>query len=132
MGYPKYVSLLKRNVVKSRGNDLRLKKNKFKDFPTNAIIKSLRSKNRFNTLQKAGMLQYFDEEFEATFKFPVNNEFFFLQVAYGSAFLSRQYQRSKSIELQKDSYAIVKAYRKKLFKLRNRVRLNRSLLFFFL
>jgi hypothetical protein len=117
-------------VVKSRGNDLRLKKNKFKDFPTNVILKNLDRRSRFNTLQKAGMLQYFDEEFE-DFKFPVNNEFFFLQVAYGSAFLSRQYQRSKSIELQKDSYAIVKAYRKKLFKLRNRVRLNRSLLFFF-
>jgi small subunit ribosomal protein S2 len=129
-GYPKHVSLLKRNVVKSRSNFLHLKKNKFKDFPTNVIIKNLDRRSRFNTLQKAGMLQYFDEEFE-DFKFPVNNEFFFLQVAYGSAFLSRQYQRSKSIELQKDSYAIVKAYRKKLFKLRNRVRLNRSLLFFF-
>ena len=81
---------------------LHLKKNKFKDFPTNVIIKNLDRRSRFNTLQKAGMLQYFDEEFE-DFKFPVNNEFFFLQVAYGSAFLSRQYQRSKSIELQKDS-----------------------------
>jgi small subunit ribosomal protein S2 len=42
------------------------------------------------------LLAYFDEEFD-TYKFPFNNEFFYLQVNYSSVFLARQFQRNRRL-----------------------------------
>jgi hypothetical protein len=75
------------------------------------------------------MVQYFDEEFE-DFPFPINNEFFFLHVAYGSFFLAREYVRNKLIQAQKTGFVTVTHRRKLVLKLKKETKLLRCLLFF--
>jgi small subunit ribosomal protein S2 len=128
--YPKRGSFLKKNSFLPRGSNFMDSKRGSRTFSVGSLLKNLEQRYRLNLLQKSAMLQYFDEEFE-DFKFPVNNEFLFFQVAYGSAFLTRQYQRSKSIESQKDSFIIMKKQKKQLLKLKNRIHINRILLFYF-
>jgi hypothetical protein len=103
-----------RNVVLSRSFVI-LNKNKdvfgrrYTDIggtTTKDLIHRRAIRDRFN----AGMLQYFDEEFEDS-PFPVNNEFFFLQTAYGSIFLNRQYHRRKLLSAQREAMHAMAALR---------------------
>jgi hypothetical protein len=78
------------------------------------------------------MLRYFDEEFE-DYPFPVNNEFFFLQTAYGAIFLDRQYHRNKLLEAQRESMhkgIELRSEMPSLNRLRVALRNNRVLLYF--
>lgn len=106
---------------KSVGSDLR--------YLPYSLANLLARRLKLNALFKATMVQYFDEEFE-DFPFPVNNEFFFLQVAYGSFFLAREYVRNKLIQAQKTGFITVKYKRKVVLKLRKETKLLRCLLFF--
>jgi small subunit ribosomal protein S2 len=92
---------------------------------TNVLVR----RSRLNVLYNTTMVQYFDEEFE-DFPFPINNEFFFLHVAYGSFFLAREYVRNKLIQAQKTGFVTVKHRRKLTLKLKKETKLLRCLLFF--
>jgi len=86
-------------------------------------------RNKFNSF----LLAFFDEEYDDS-KFPLNNEFFYFQVGYGSAFLTRQYNRNKYLEFRK--ITIQKVYDSKKKKLSDLVtkkfRTSRIFLYFFL
>ena len=94
-----------------------------------SLTNVLARRSNLNMLYNATMVQYFDEEFE-DFPFPVNNEFFFLHVAYGSFFLTREYVRNKLIQAQKTGFVTVKHKRKLVLKLKRETRVVRCLLFF--
>lgn len=64
------------------------------DLYTRRFFKKVRYK--FNSF----LLAFFDEEYDDS-KFPMNNEFFYFQVGYGSAFLKRQYQRNKQLKVRR-------------------------------
>ena len=123
--YPKrnpylYFDVVKaRNVVLSRSF---VTLNKTKDFFARRYVVGSTTKDlshrrvirdRFNS----AMLQYFDEEFD-DYPFPVNNEFFFLQAAYGSIFLNRQYHRNKLLAAQREAMQKMRAVRQDILPLK--------------
>ena len=127
------------DVVKSR-NVLLSKSfvvlNKNKDFfsrryKVGTTIKNLQHRKLLRDRFSSAMLQYFDEEFD-DYPFPVNNEFFFLQAAYGSIFLDRQYHRSKLLAAQREAMhtAGTQGTQPSLQRLRIALRTNRVLLYF--
>lgn len=116
-------------VNKGYINKFYKKNSKSSTYSKSSFFKDLNNRIKLNSASKATMLEYFDEEFD-DFKFPVNNQFFFFQAAYGSAFLTRQYLRNKIIYAQKHSSVVVKNKRRKSLKIKGLVRLQRSILFF--
>lgn len=117
----KFFQFLNKNIMTKKIDFFKNKNYKFR---------TLELRSDFNFLTKQAMLEYFDEEFD-DFKFPVNNEFFFFQVAYGSAYLTRQYVKEKTLQSQKVSVFDIQRNRQKKLKLKSLVRINRSLLFFY-
>lgn len=92
-------------------------------FKTLGTRKSLR--NTYNLI----MLNYFDEEYEDR-KFPFNNEFFFLQVAYGSIFLAREYERNRVLASQRAFGSVLIKQKKDFSKLKMHSRLIRLAVYF--
>lgn len=119
----KYVTLTKQYILKNRNKNF-FKSRFFTGLTVKHLIRRQHLRNSYNNI----MLQYFDEEYEDT-PFPFNNEFFFLQVAYGNIFLTRQADRNKILASQRNSSTIVVreriAYNKAIF----RVRTSRLFLF---
>jgi hypothetical protein len=141
--YPKrnpylYFDVIKsRNIILSRSFVLL---NKNKDFflrrYVNVVGATVKdplhrrvARDRFNS----AMLQYFDEEFD-DYPFPVNNEFFFLQAAYGSIFLNRQYHRSKLLMAQREAMQTAQVVRRTVLPLQQLrvVFKNKRVLLYFL
>lgn len=121
----KYVILSKRFLLINK--DKEFFKSRF--FSGLTVKDSIRREN-LRTLNNNIMLQYFDEEYD-DYKFPINSEFFFLQVAYGAIFLGRQYERNKMLSARRtSSYTLVRKQRT-LARLKLNVKLNRSTLYFF-
>jgi|JI7StandDraft_1071085.scaffolds.fasta_scaffold09850_5 small subunit ribosomal protein S2 len=120
----KHVMLSKKYVMRNR-NTFSFKQRFF----TGLTIKDLHRRNHLKKLFDSSMLKYFDDEFEDT-PFPFNNEFFYLQVAYGRANLTREAERNKILDEQRKSTVTVVRYRKALRRFATRSRFSRLLLYF--
>ena len=120
----KHVMLSKKYVMRNR-NTFSFKQRFF----TGLTIKDLHRRNHLKKLFDTSMLKYFDEEFEDT-PFPFNNEFFYLQVAYGRANLTREAERNKILDEQRKSTVTVVRYRRSLRRFATKSRFSRLLLYF--
>ncbi len=135
--YPKrnpylYFDVVKaRNVLLSKSFVVLNKNNDFftRRYKVGTTIKDLKHRKLLRDRFSSAMLQYFDEEFD-DYPFPVNNEFFFLQAAYGSIFLDRQYHRNKLLAAQRESMHTTVIQGASLQRLRVALRNNRILLYF--
>lgn len=99
----------------------------FKPFAT--TIKSAHKRKQLRNLYNLTMLNYFDEDYEDK-KFPFNNEFFFLHVAYGSIFLAREQARNRVIASQRDFRVVLNKRRKSFSRTRAYSRLLRLFVYF--
>lgn len=120
----KHVTLSKKYVMQYR-NTFSFKQRFF----LGLTIKDLHRRNHLKKLFDTSMLKYFDEEFEDT-PFPFNNEFFYLQVAYGRANLTREAERNKILDEQRKSTVTVVRYRRSLRRFATKSRFSRLLLYF--
>ena len=120
----KHVMLSKKYVMQNR-NTFSFKQRFF----IGLTIKDLHRRNHLKKLFDSSMLKYFDDEFEDT-PFPFNNEFFYLQVAYGRANLTREAARNKILDEQRKSTVTVVRYRRVLRRFATRSRFSRLLLYF--
>jgi small subunit ribosomal protein S2 len=135
--YPKrnpyfYFDVAKTRTVLLSKSFIALNKNKaffIRRYKVGATTKDLKHRKLLRDRFSSAMLQYFDEEFD-DYPFPVNNEFFFLQAAYGSIFLDRQYHRNKLLAAQRESMHTVGVQGGPLRRLRVALRNNRILLYF--
>lgn len=78
------------------------------------------------------LLAFFDEEYDDS-KFPMNNEFFYFQVGYGSAFLNRQYQRNKQLKVRrfKTQEGGLSMQPNNFYFLRKKFKISRIIFYFF-
>jgi hypothetical protein len=120
----KHVLLSKKYVIRNR------KTLSFRNrFFAGLTIKDFKRRKHLKKLFDTSMLKYLDDEFEDT-PFPFNNEFLYLQVAYGRANLTREAQRNKILDEQRKSTITVVRYRRSLRRFATRSRFSRLLLYF--
>lgn len=97
----KYVDLSKKYFFKNRNKNF-FKMRFFRGITIKELVRRKTLRKSFNNV----MLKYFDEEYEDT-PFPFNNEFFFLQMAFGNIFLTREAERNRILAAKRNSSTIV-------------------------
>ena len=95
----------------------------------NTTIKSFHKRKQLRNIYNLTMLNYFDEDYEDK-KFPFNNEFFFLHVAYGSIFLAREHARNRVIVSQRDFSVVLNKQKKSFSRAKAYSRLLRLFIYF--
>lgn len=114
------------NAKSNKTNNLKFSKS-FKSF--NSTIKSAQKRKQLRDIYNFSMLNYFDEDYEDK-KFPFNNEFFFLHVAYGSIFLAREQARNRVITSQRDFSVVLNQQKKSFLRIKSYSRLLRLFIYF--
>jgi len=119
----------KRNTNFSNFSSLKQKKILKLSKTFNTTIKSAHKRKQLRNTYNLTMLNYFDEDYEDK-KFPFNNEFFFLHVAYGSIFLAREQARNRVIASQRDFSVVLNKRKKSFSRVKSNSRLLRLFVYF--